>query len=134
MRPETITRAAMKTPDGKVWAVPRPGRHDAVFRVLHENGYESPYHEIQGFLDIWGTFYTRNDAEELARVSKQIEGPLIGSVLTSEDLWDSWRCGYDVVTRTHGHGCGNHYEIPMDYKGKTVTCPKCNRTEKNANS
>jgi len=132
-----IIEAAAQTSDGKIWAVRRPGRHDSVLKAISEAGYDYPYHEVQGFVDEEGTFYNRADAEDLFRSTKQITGKLIGWVLTSEGLWNSWRCGYDVNTQTHGHGCDLVYEIPMmkRRRGQRVTearhttCPDCGRRD-----
>ena len=41
----------------------------------------------QGFMTDAGVFLTRQEAETHARECGQLTGPLIGSVLTSEDLW-----------------------------------------------
>lgn len=44
--------------------------------------------EDQGFLDDTGKYYTRKEAEVIARACNQIKGgEIIGGVLTSEDLW-----------------------------------------------
>lgn len=42
----------------------------------------------QGFLSSDGAFHDRQEALVIARLAKQLKnGRLIGSVLTSEDLW-----------------------------------------------
>jgi len=41
----------------------------------------------QGFVSEDGSFFTREAALEMLLETKQITLPLIGSVLTSEDLW-----------------------------------------------
>jgi hypothetical protein len=41
----------------------------------------------QGFVTSTGEFLTREEAEVQARACGQLTKPLIGSVLTSEDLW-----------------------------------------------
>jgi len=133
-----ITATAIKTSDGKVWSVPRPGRHDAVLKLIFDTtGKRTVRDEIQGFLDSDGNFLTRAEAEVVARAAGQVTGPVIGGPLTSEDLWDTWRCGYDVETKTHGHGCGHTYEISRRKKrrgervnpARTTTCPKCEKID-----
>ena len=133
-----ITEAAGQMPDGTVFVAPRPGRHDVVVQLILEAGYPHAHDAVQGFVDDQGAFYTRQEALELVRANGQLPGDIIGSVLTSEALWDSWRCGYDVNTRTLGHGCGHHYERPkkpkrrrgqrINYK-RTTKCPKCGRED-----
>lgn len=134
-----ITLAAARTPDGKIWSVPRPGRHDAVLhRVIDESGFKSTDAE-QGFVDDEGDFYTRAEALELVTTNGQLDRPLIGGgILTSEDLWDSWRCGWDVNKREVVGGCGHIYEKsrrPKPRRGqrvnrkRTTTCPKCGKVD-----
>jgi len=86
---DRVGQAAIMTSDGKVWSVPRPGRHDAVFKLISRAGYESPYHEVHGFItERDGVFLTRAQALRIARASGQLKKPLIGGgILTSEDLW-----------------------------------------------
>lgn len=42
---------------------------------------------VQGFVTDDGRFLDRNEAETHARSCGQLTKPLIGSILTSEDLW-----------------------------------------------
>lgn len=42
---------------------------------------------IQGFVDNKGVFYTREEALKLVQSNGQLNVPIIGGVLTSEDLW-----------------------------------------------
>ena len=133
-----ITEAAGKMPDGTIFVAPRPGRHDVVVQMILAAGHPHAHNAVQGFVDDEGTFYTRTEALALVRETGQLKRNIIGSTLTSEDLWDSWRCGYDVDTRTHGHGCGHHYEVPMrpkrrlgqriNYK-RSTTCPECGKVD-----
>lgn len=41
----------------------------------------------QGFYTSKGRFVSREEAEKIARECGQVEGDLIGGILTSEDLW-----------------------------------------------
>lgn len=43
--------------------------------------------EVQGFLTTKNRFLTRSEALELVKTNGQLTKPLIGGVLTSEDLW-----------------------------------------------
>lgn len=49
--------------------------------------YPATFGGIQGFITDNKTFLTRDEAEKHARDCGQLTKPLIGSVLTSEDLW-----------------------------------------------
>lgn len=93
-----IVCAAIKTKDGKVWALPRPARHADILRVIAFASHEPTRGEEQGFLacsvcvegcsqDPHGLFVRRAPAEHIAREAGQLTKDLIGSVLTSEDLW-----------------------------------------------
>jgi hypothetical protein len=133
-----IDRAAVKTPDGKVWAVPRPGRHDAALKLAFDQGYDTPLNEVQGFVDEEGNFYDRAAALEVVRSTGQLKRDLIGGILTSEDLWDSWRCGYDVNEKKVIGGCGSVYEKPFPPRRRrgrrvnpvrTTTCPDCGKVD-----
>lgn len=69
---------------------PRPERHYHVMRaILHETDMERiPNGHDQGFLTECGIFVRRKPAEHIARDAGQLKGgSMIGSVLTSEDLW-----------------------------------------------
>jgi hypothetical protein len=84
-----IVAAAIKTADGKVWSVPRPGRHDSVFKLIAKGiGYdiesqkaasEEETHRwlryvsnhIQGFTTDAGDFLDRGTAFHHARACKQ---------------------------------------------------------------
>ena len=73
----------------KVWSLDPPARHDAVMRhVFKETGEPVRFDpQGQGFVTECGRFLNRRQAEVVARRSGRLEGELIGSVLTSEDLW-----------------------------------------------
>lgn len=96
-----IVCAAIKTA-GKVWALPRPARHHNVLELIARETGEPVRHEEQGFLACsmcyaprlpdgehatHGLFLRRAQAEHHASVCGQLKEPLIGSILTSEDLW-----------------------------------------------
>lgn len=92
-----IEAAAIKTADGRVWSVPRPLRHDACFRAISDGlqvkddqqrwvAYTRGH--IQGFVTDAGEFLDREAALDHAVANGQLLRPqIIGSVLTSEDLW-----------------------------------------------
>lgn len=114
-----IVGSAIKTNDGKVWVVPRPGRHHNVFEEIRrflgipENDsvpyeewkkrwYDYMHGHVSGFVDETGSFFDRVDS--LAHVEtcgqpfrpgrmrpatkREIpDNEIIGSLLTSEDLW-----------------------------------------------
>lgn len=83
-----IARAAIVI-EGKPWSVPRPGRHHDVIRLwARQTGRRLPAGSVQGFLTDAGRFLDRDAALVHARETRQIMRPaLLGSVLTSEDLW-----------------------------------------------
>ena len=90
-----ITAAAIRrASDGQVFSLPKPARHSDVMRecgrievdgrkVCSLRGDDN----VQGFVDEAGTFYNRKQARAHAWRCGQHTGELIGSVLTSEDLW-----------------------------------------------
>lgn len=87
--------------DGEVRSLPRPARHCHLSSRYNEAartlGRDIPWvgwpptpddpDPTQGFVTDDGTFLARADAEAHARACGQLAGRLIGSVLTSEDLW-----------------------------------------------
>lgn len=84
-----IVSAAIRMPNGRVWSVPRPGRHpDIIRQYARETGERLPSGHVQGFLTDGGAFLDREAALGHARAMRQLMRPaLLGSVLTSEDLW-----------------------------------------------
>lgn len=82
-----------------ILTVDRPGRHPNILYTMVYNGYidlekvrDGEQHrlvEFQGFVDERGNFMTREEAFEYAVKHGQIRGreDMIGSILTSEDLW-----------------------------------------------
>jgi hypothetical protein len=84
-----ITHVAIRY-SGVVWSLPKPFRHghiQAMVSLLWRPRMGDMKDEGQGFLDGAGRFLTREEAEAHGRKTGQILGPLIGGVLTSEDLW-----------------------------------------------
>lgn len=88
MKPETINYAAIVV-DGRVWAVPRPGRHHDVIRWYCERtgAPRIPPHSEQGFLTSTGRFIGRREAFLVALRSGQIGADEKPRQLHSEDLW-----------------------------------------------
>jgi hypothetical protein len=88
---ERIERAAIKHADGRVFDVPRPGRHHHVIALMREMGavYASrdEVGHVQGFLTSTGRFVDRAEARRIATAADQIIAEPGGSVLTSECLW-----------------------------------------------
>lgn len=84
-----VVAAAIRDVDGRVWSVDPPGRHRDVINLMRESGYTGPVNgqDQQGFLLSDGRFARRKAAGPIARKAGQLKGELIGSVLTSEDLW-----------------------------------------------
>jgi len=82
-----IVGVAIRTREGKVYSLPSPNRHHHLVRMIFEETGKPLYGETQGFLTNCGRFMNRSQARVVARKSGQLKGDLIGSVLTSEDLW-----------------------------------------------
>lgn len=84
-----IVAAAIMDSDKDIWAVPIPGRHHDVIKIMREAGYTGPVGgELQGFLLSNGKFCSRKAALHLAEQNGQLlNGKIIGGTLTSEDLW-----------------------------------------------
>lgn len=91
-----LTHVAIRF-QGKVWSLPRPYRHHHIIRIImYLDGQfgdgdltsVDTHGEDQGFLDTSGRYLTRQQAEVNAELNGQIKnGKMIGSILTSEDLW-----------------------------------------------
>ena len=91
-----LTHVALRF-QGKVWSLPRPYRHHHIISmIMYLDGHYGSgeltsvdtYGDDQGFLDETGRYLTRPQAEVSAELNGQIKnGKIIGSVLTSEDLW-----------------------------------------------
>ena len=78
-----IIGVAVKLANGVVLGAMSPARHYQIVNAVEEH---IPLTE-QGFLASNGQYVSREDALALVRHNKQLSRPLIGSVLTSEDLW-----------------------------------------------
>jgi len=84
---ETIVVAAIRI-GGVVYAVPRPGRHHDVLKVMPEREAADSRLEDQGFVTSTGRFVNRAEAADLARAANQlIRVPTPRDTLTSEDVW-----------------------------------------------
>lgn len=82
----TITQAAIRSQDGQVFTVPRPGRHHTVILQMVEQGH-SLKGATQGFLTSAGAFVTRYEAARIAVGAGQVlQGATPQSLLT-EHLW-----------------------------------------------
>lgn len=80
-----VEKAAIKI-DETIVSVPRPGRHhNCIRKAIEKEVYKTD--NIQGFVLSDGRFVGREEALEVAREAGQVGEDLIGSVLTSEDLW-----------------------------------------------
>lgn len=64
-------------------------RHPCIFQQYRERFPQETYgkSETQGFLTTKNRFLTRKEALELVKENGQLTKPLIGGILTSEDLW-----------------------------------------------
>lgn len=83
---ERIECAAIQH-QGKTYALARPARHNDIINwICDEREISFVGSSGQGFLTNTGRFVNRKDAQYIARDAKQIV-QLIGSVLTSEDMW-----------------------------------------------
>jgi len=85
-----IVSAAIRK-NGIIYSVEKPGRHHNIIHNTPKLEVGKPASYVidgeQGFLTDEGKFLNRNDSENHARACGQLVGKLIGSVLTSEDLW-----------------------------------------------
>jgi hypothetical protein len=88
-----VAAAIRRKSDGQVFSLPKPARHGAVMAMLgtveteHDGTKWALYDGEQGFVDEHGTFYNRKQARAHAYRCGQHTEELIGSILTSEDLW-----------------------------------------------
>lgn len=76
-----IIKAAIKCSNGKIYT---GKRH---YQCLALSTREESIDAIQGFITDKNRFLTRNEALDLVQINGQLIKSLIGSVLTSEDLW-----------------------------------------------
>lgn len=83
-----VSCAAIRTPDGKVYSVARPGRHHHVIASMAEAGLPAPIRGEQGFVLNTGTFVGRREARILAENAGQIRAGMGRfDELYSEDMW-----------------------------------------------
>ena len=83
----TVQCAAIRDDDGRVWSVPRPGRHHDVIALM---GTAFRQRFDQGFVLSDGRWVRRQPAYRIAVASGQIkdgEGVAPQHGLFSEDLW-----------------------------------------------
>lgn len=80
-----ILCAAIKTMDGVVHEVPRPGRHGDVIAKIADLGYPWPIKGEQGFITDKGLFLSRHEAAKDAFAAGQTKD--LKRDLFSEDLW-----------------------------------------------
>jgi hypothetical protein len=84
---EQIVRAAIRY-DGKVYSVPRPGRHHHVIHHMALLGLKSRDMNDQGFATSTGRFVGREEAVGIARAADQIKIKTCpADELFSEDVW-----------------------------------------------
>ena len=62
-------------------------RHPCIIQQYRDFLPKGKYPEVQGFLTNKNRFLNREEALELVRENGQLEGRILGGVLTSEDLW-----------------------------------------------
>lgn len=91
--PEQILYAAIRHPDGRVFAVSRPGRHAHVqqlMEMLNSGGLENNGPDQQGFITTLGSFVNRTEGLEIAQRTEQIvqKHPQYYE-LYSEDMWEA---------------------------------------------
>jgi len=79
-----IVAAAIKDPEGKVWSLPAPARHENVIRLMCSKGARA-LDSNEGFLTDEGVFVDRLKAASIARAAGQVKRPV--DVLASTDLW-----------------------------------------------
>ena len=73
--------------EGKIYAQERPARHSDIINWYFNEDMGKYKSRAQGFLTNHGKFVLKYHAEIIARDCGQLVGPIIGGVLTSEDLW-----------------------------------------------
>lgn len=87
-----LVKARREQDKDVIMHVAQPGRHHNIIWTMARDGLDTPIggpdeRHVQGFLTSAGRFVDRKEGEVVARESGQLKGKLIGSVLTSEDLW-----------------------------------------------
>lgn len=87
-----ITHVAIRYND-QIWSLPKPYRHQDIFRVIMNLNPEIKYIPLLddddcGFLDENGRYLRRRSAMVNALLHEQVKGGKIaGHIMTSEDLW-----------------------------------------------
>jgi hypothetical protein len=90
---ERIAAAAIRHPDGEVFSVPPPGRHNHVIFLMIESGRypvdaNGERRMSQGFVTNTGRFVDRVEARGIAEEAGQlIDRAQTSSRLFSEDMW-----------------------------------------------
>lgn len=88
MNKEVIETAAVLF-RGKIFSVPRPGRHDvALEEAAKQSGLHCIIKEKQGFVTSTGRFVDRIEAAQIALAAGQIKKLKWPPNLYSEDLWE----------------------------------------------
>jgi hypothetical protein len=92
-QPEMILYAAIRHPDGRIFAVSRPGRHGHVqqlMEMLNSGGLENNGPDQQGFITTLGSFVKREEALVIAQQNNQIthKHPQHYELYT-EDMWEA---------------------------------------------
>lgn len=83
-----IECTAILNTDGKVFTIPRPGRHHDVIRLMVQAGCPKPITGTQGFLASDGKFVEREPAKVIAQQAGQLLPRASNSTeLFSEDMW-----------------------------------------------
>ena len=83
---ERIVGVAIYLKNGLILYRREPARHHNLTQSAADMGVSTIGCE-QGFLTSNGNFVRRKPAELIARRCGQLQGKMIGSTLTSEDLW-----------------------------------------------
>lgn len=85
----SITAAAIRTEDGKVYTSPRPNRHADILLHFHSKGVVRIYSGEQGFVTSENKFVSRKEALEIAKNAGQIVDWDFGGgrQLYTENLW-----------------------------------------------
>lgn len=82
-----IKAAAIKSSNGKIFSVERPGRHHDVIALMAKLGHKKPL-GIQGFITDKGKFVDRIEGLKIAKDNNQIiKKNGNAKMLFSEDLW-----------------------------------------------
>ncbi len=83
-----MVAAAVRTPDGLVFSVARPGRHHTILHLMVAEGLVQQERHEQGFLLSDGRFCRRKPAKIVAeRAGQLLPHASKSSDLFSEDVW-----------------------------------------------